>query len=108
MDGGGDHPTHRAGLGGQGRPSAARSRRRVLIGPKPELGVSQPFGRWTVGGSAGLWFFSTNNSYFPGRAVKSQAGISEGREFRTYLENSASCQCNRTVNGGFDRLIGSG
>jgi len=39
---------------------------------KPEVGVSHPIGRWTIDGSAGVWLFTANESYFPGRAIKRQ------------------------------------
>jgi hypothetical protein len=29
---------------------------------KPEIGVSRPFGRWTVEGAAGLWLFTANDA----------------------------------------------
>jgi hypothetical protein len=43
---------------------------------KPELGIWQPVGRWTVDGSVGVWFFTANDAYFPGRATREQAPIS--------------------------------
>jgi hypothetical protein len=39
---------------------------------KPEVGFSYPAGRWTMDGSAGVWLFTTNESYFPGNARKEQ------------------------------------
>ena len=42
---------------------------------KPEVGISKPLGRWTVDGSVGVWMFSTNDSFYPARSVKSQAPI---------------------------------
>jgi hypothetical protein len=39
---------------------------------KPEVGASRAIGRWTVDGYAGVWFFTTNDRYFPGRANKRQ------------------------------------
>src|SRR5262245_18730084 len=39
---------------------------------KTEIGVSHPIGRWTIDGSAGVWLFTANDSYFPGRAIKTQ------------------------------------
>ena len=41
-------------------------------GLKPEIGIWHPMGHWTVEGSAGVWFYSTNNSYFPGGAERTQ------------------------------------
>ena len=39
---------------------------------KPEIGVWHPMGRWTLEGSAGIWFYTTNDSYFPGTAKRTQ------------------------------------
>jgi hypothetical protein len=39
---------------------------------KPEIGMSIPAGRWTVDAYAGVWLFTTNESYFPGTARKHQ------------------------------------
>lgn len=42
---------------------------------RPEVGLSQPVGRWTLEASAGVWLFSTNHSYYPGQAVKRQDAV---------------------------------
>jgi len=42
---------------------------------KPEIGVSYPQGRWTLEGYTGVWFFTTNNSYYPGHAYKEQSAV---------------------------------
>jgi hypothetical protein len=42
---------------------------------KPELGVSTPVGRWTLEGYAGVWLFTVNDEYYPGRARKFQDPI---------------------------------
>jgi hypothetical protein len=39
---------------------------------KPEIGVSEPLGRWTCKGYAGLWAFTNNNAYYPGNLRKYQ------------------------------------
>jgi len=40
---------------------------------KPELALSQPFGnRWLVDVYAGIWFFTDNDSFYPGYSVRSQ------------------------------------
>jgi len=41
-------------------------------GFKPEIGIWHPIGRWTLEGSAGVWFYTTNDSYFPGTARRTQ------------------------------------
>jgi Putative MetA-pathway of phenol degradation len=33
---------------------------------KPEIGLSQPFGRWFADASAGAWFYTDNNDFFNG------------------------------------------
>ena len=41
---------------------------------KPELGLSQPIGeRWLFDVYAGVWFFTTNNSFYPGNSSRAQA-----------------------------------
>jgi hypothetical protein len=42
---------------------------------KPEIGVSHPIGRLTIDGYAGVWLFTTNHTFYPGRARKSQDSI---------------------------------
>jgi hypothetical protein len=42
---------------------------------KPEIGVSHPIGRLTIDGYAGVWLFTTNEAYYPGRIRKSQDPI---------------------------------
>ena len=42
---------------------------------KPEIGIWHPRGRWTFDGSAGVWLFTTNDSYFPGTAKREQDPI---------------------------------
>jgi hypothetical protein len=34
---------------------------------KPELGISQPFGRWYLEGYAGVWLFEDNDNFFGGQ-----------------------------------------
>jgi hypothetical protein len=45
-------------------------------GFKPEFAVSQPLGqRWLLDLYAGVWLFSTNDSFYPGTTVRRQAPI---------------------------------
>jgi hypothetical protein len=44
-------------------------------GFKPEFGVSYPAGRWTFDAYAAAWFFTANDSYFPGAALREQDPI---------------------------------
>jgi Putative MetA-pathway of phenol degradation len=39
---------------------------------KPEFGFSWPAARWTFDGSAGVWMFTTNGAFYPGRARREQ------------------------------------
>jgi hypothetical protein len=39
---------------------------------KPEIGVSHPVGRWHVDGYGGIWFFTGNDSFFPGTSRRQQ------------------------------------
>lgn len=39
---------------------------------KPEVGFSRPAGRFTLEGSAGVWLFTTNHEYYPGRSERRQ------------------------------------
>jgi hypothetical protein len=40
---------------------------------KPELALSQPLGkRWLIDAYAGVWFFTTNYSFYPGTSKRSQ------------------------------------
>jgi hypothetical protein len=44
-------------------------------GFKPEMGISDVIGRWTLEGQTGVWFFTTNDQYYPGSAHRSQDPI---------------------------------
>jgi hypothetical protein len=39
---------------------------------KPEIGATRTIQRWTVDAAAGLWFFTDNDAYYPGRFRKEQ------------------------------------
>jgi hypothetical protein len=40
---------------------------------KPELAISQPFGkRWLIDFYSGIWLFTSNDSFYPGNSVRSQ------------------------------------
>lgn len=40
---------------------------------KPEIGISYPFYKsWFIDLYAGVWFFTDNNSFFPGNSIRSQ------------------------------------
>lgn len=42
---------------------------------KPEIGATRPIGRWTVEGAAGVWLFTANDAYYPGRLRKKQEPV---------------------------------
>jgi hypothetical protein len=42
---------------------------------KPETGVSHAMGKWTIEGYAGMWFFTSNDEFYTGNSVRTQARI---------------------------------
>jgi hypothetical protein len=42
---------------------------------KPEIGVSQPIGPWTLEASTGVWLYTDNDDYYPGGATRHQDAI---------------------------------
>jgi hypothetical protein len=42
---------------------------------KPEVGFSQPAGRWTLDAYAGVWVFTANDAYYPGTSTRHQDPI---------------------------------
>ena len=42
---------------------------------KPEVGISVPVGRWTIESYAGLWVFTDNGAFYPGRSLRAQDRI---------------------------------
>jgi hypothetical protein len=52
---------------------------------KPEIAVSQPIGQhWLFDAYVGVWFFTDNDSYYPGTLVKSQAPITTFQSHLSY------------------------
>jgi hypothetical protein len=51
---------------------------------KPEIGVSRPFGRWTVEGSLGAWLYTRNSHAFPGSAHKRQEPLVSAQAHVSY------------------------
>jgi small neutral amino acid transporter SnatA (MarC family) len=39
---------------------------------KPEIGATRTYRRWTFDAAAGIWFFTDNRAYYPGRLRKAQ------------------------------------
>ncbi len=55
---------------------------------KPELAISEPMGnRWLFDFYAGVWFFTNNNSFYPGNLVRSQDPMGS---FQTHLSYNIS------------------
>src|SRR5579864_6511490 len=44
-------------------------------GFKPELGVSRRWRRWVVDSYAGIWFFTGNGAFYPGRSLRTQSPV---------------------------------
>jgi hypothetical protein len=42
---------------------------------KPEIGISHGAGKWTVEGYGGVWFFTENDQFYTGNAVRTQQPI---------------------------------
>lgn len=76
---------------------------------KPEIGVSRPAGRWTLDAHAGAWFFSGNDSYFPGGATRQQDPIIALQTHLSYaLSRRAWIALNATwYTGGRSRIDGA-
>ena len=51
---------------------------------KPEIGVSRPFGPWTVEGSFGAWLYTRNAHAFPGSAHKRQEPLVSAQAHVSY------------------------
>jgi hypothetical protein len=55
---------------------------------KPEIALSYPLGpKWLVDAYAGVWFFGTNEAYYPDKAVRTQAPITA---LQTHISYSLS------------------
>lgn len=53
-------------------------------GFKPEIGLSRTLKAWTIEGSLGAWFYTKNESYFPGNGVRRQDEIFTVRGHLSY------------------------
>jgi hypothetical protein len=42
---------------------------------KPEIGLSHPIGQWTFDTYAGVWFFTENDTFYPGLSTRHQNPI---------------------------------
>lgn len=57
---------------------------------KPEIGISYPFYKnWFIDFYAGVWFFTNNNSFFPGNSVRSQKPLGTIQAHLSYNFNPA-------------------
>lgn len=46
--------------------------------------MSHPVGRWTIDGSAGVWLFTANDSYYPAHSTKRQDPVIALQGHATY------------------------
>lgn len=77
---------------------------------KPEVGLSHPAGRWTLDAYAGIWFFTANDTYYPGSTRREQEPILtlQGHVSRT-IGRGAWLAANATwYRGGTTRIDGIG
>ncbi len=52
---------------------------------RPEVALSQPIGkRWLIDVFAGVWFFTTNHSFYPGNSVRTQQPMSTFQAHLSY------------------------
>jgi hypothetical protein len=51
---------------------------------KPEIGLSKRWGRWVLDSYTGTWFFTPNDKFFPGNALRTQQLIGTGEAHLTY------------------------
>jgi len=51
---------------------------------KPELGISYPLRRWTLESYAGVWFFTANDAFYPGEALRKQDAMFAVQAHATY------------------------
>jgi len=57
---------------------------------KPEVGISYPFyKKWFIDFYAGVWFFTDNDSFFPGNSVRSQKPLGAFQAHLSYNFNPA-------------------
>lgn len=57
---------------------------------KPEIGISYPFyKKWFIDFYAGVWFFTNNDSFFPGNSVRSQNPLGTFQMHLSYNFNPA-------------------
>jgi hypothetical protein len=67
-------------------------------GFKPEIGVSQRWGKWVLDGYAGIWFFTPNDSFFTGKNRHTQQPI---EAFETHLSYDIKPRYWFSVDGNF-------
>jgi hypothetical protein len=75
---------------------------------KPEIGVSVPAGRWYLDAYAGVWFFETNDHFYPGNATKRQDPLVALQAHASYtLKNRAWFALDATWYGGGSATVNS-
>ena len=76
---------------------------------KPEVGVSVPVGRWYLDAYAGVWFFTSNDDFFPGGAVRRQDPLGALQAHGSYTFRSrAWIALNATWYGGGESTVDGG
>ncbi len=75
---------------------------------KPEIGVSVPVGRWYLDAYAGVWFFTTNDHFYPGDATRRQDPLGALQVHASYtFPNRAWVAFDGTWYGGGEATVGS-
>jgi hypothetical protein len=76
---------------------------------KPEVGLSVPVGRWFLDAYAGVWFFTNNDDFFPGDAVRRQDPLTSVQAHVSYtFRTRAWLAFNATWYGGGESTIDGG
>ncbi len=76
---------------------------------KPEIGVSVPVGRWWLEAAGGAWFFTANESYYPGTSIKRQDPLTSLQVHASYtFTTKAWIALDATWYGGGEVTIGDG
>lgn len=90
------------------------SRRLINLGShrwsfKPEIGLSYPKGRWQIEAYLGSWFFTTNESFYPGEASLSQKPVIafQGHVIRTIARRAWVAFNGTWYRGGESRTDGT-
>ena len=76
---------------------------------KPEAGISIPAGRWYFDAYAGLWFFETNDRFYPGNATRRQDPLTALQAHASYsFESRVWLAFDATWYGGGESTVDAG